>query len=161
MRMVQAGRADYMVNQIPADAFHALETEYTPQLHIATQSTMFVFMNTKLAPFDKVDVRRAVNFAIDRNAVAALRGGSLVTSVTCQVLPPNFPGYQPYCPYTKDPAPNGRGRWTAPDLDRARSLVAASGAAGVKIVVGPFAPRLTPMAKYVMGVLKSIGFTNV
>jgi peptide/nickel transport system substrate-binding protein len=161
VRLVEAGKADYMVEQIPADAFHILETEYTPQLHLAAQSTMFVFMNTKLAPFDRLDVRRAVNFAMDRKAVAALRGGGEVTSVTCQLLPPNFPGYQPYCPYTEDPAPNGRGRWTAPDLETAKKLVAESGQAGTNIVVGPFAPRLTPLAKYVVGVLKQIGFRNV
>ena len=161
VRMVEAGKADYMVQQIPADAFHLLETEYTPQLHLGAQSTMFLFMNTKLAPFNSLDVRRAVNFAVDRKAVAALRGGSEVTSVTCQILPPNFPGYQPYCPYTKDPAANGRGQWTAPDLEMAKNLVAASGQARTKIVVGPFAPRLTPVAKYVVGVLKHIGFKNV
>ena len=47
---------------------------------------------------------------------------------TCQVLPLGFPGYAPYCPYTA--RPRGRRGWTAPDMERARRLVAASGRAG-------------------------------
>jgi YVTN family beta-propeller protein len=161
VRMVQSGAADFMDDQIPADAFAQLETRYAPQLHLAAQSTTFMFLNTKLPPFNNLDVRHAVNFAVDRAAVAELRGGTGVTAPTCQVLPPNFPGYQPYCPYTKDPAPNGGGKWSGPDLVKARALVAQSGLAGTRIVVGPFVPRLTPVAGYAVRLLRGIGFTNV
>ena len=40
---------------------------------------------------------------------------------TCQILPPNFPGYVRYCPYD------------APDLRTARRLVAASGTRGMRV----------------------------
>jgi peptide/nickel transport system substrate-binding protein len=159
--MVEAGEADYMADQIPAAAFETLETQYTPQLHATAQSTMFVFLNTNLPPFDKLEVRQAVSLAVDRSAVAALRGGSGVTNITCQVLPPNFPGYEPYCPYTADPAPAGAGPWKAPDLAAAQRLVAASGTADTKVVVGPFSPRLTPVASYMVQLLRDIGFTDV
>ncbi|MDP9272503.1 MAG: ABC transporter substrate-binding protein, partial [Chloroflexota bacterium] len=46
VKMVEAGTADYMVDQIPADAFATLETNFTPQLHIAAQTTTFLFFNT-------------------------------------------------------------------------------------------------------------------
>ena len=36
---------------------------------------------------------------------------------SCQVLPPGFPGYKPYCPYTKNPG----AKWSAPDLAKAIS----------------------------------------
>src|SRR5205823_5884480 len=39
--------------------------------------------------------------------------------------------YQPYCPYTKNPGT----RWTAPDLVKARQLVAASGTRGDRVGV--------------------------
>lgn len=161
VQMVESGQADYMLSQIPADAFDALETRFTPQLHLALQKTTFLFMNTKLAPFDDPDVRRAVSLAVDRSMVADLRGGIGVTRPTCQVLPPNFPGYEPYCPYTANPAPDGRGAWSGPDLAAARKLVARSGAAQTPIVVGPFAPRLTPLAGRVVAVLRDIGFRRV
>ena len=159
--MVERGEADYMAEQIPADAFAQIETLYAPQLHVAAQSTTFLFLNTKLAPFGDLDVRRALNFAVDRTAVSELRGGKGAAVPTCQVLPPNFPGYQPYCPYTRNPTPDGRGEWSAPDLTTARALVAKSGKAATKIVVGPFSPRLNPVAHYVVGLLREIGFTNV
>lgn len=159
--MVKRGEADYMAEQIPADAFSQIETVYAPQLHVAAQSTTSMFLNTKLAPFGDLDVRRALNFAVDRTAVSELRGGKGAAVPTCQVLPPNFPGYQPYCPYTKNPTPDGRGEWSAPDLVAAQALVAKSGKAATKIVVGPFSPRLNPVAHYVVGLLREIGFTNV
>jgi YVTN family beta-propeller protein len=161
VKMVEAGTADYMVDQIPADAFADLETNFTPQLHLATQTTTFLFFNTMQAPFDNVALRRAVSLAIDRSQVSKLRGGSGAAQVTCQILPPNFPGYEPYCPYSNDPAPDGRGPWKGPDLAAARKLVEASGAAKTPIVVGPFAPRLNPIATYVVGLLRDIGFQNV
>ena len=43
---------------------------------------------------------------------------------TCQILPPNLPGYQPYCPFTANP---GSGKWTAPDMAKAQQLVKESG----------------------------------
>jgi YVTN family beta-propeller protein len=161
VKMVEAGTADYMVDQIPADAFATLETNFTPQLHIAAQTTTFLFFNTQRAPFDKLALRQAVSVAIDRTEVSKLRGGSGAAQVTCQILPPNFPGYEPYCPYSADPAPNGRGPWNGPDLAAARKLVAASGAAKTPIVVGPFSPRLNPIASYVVGLLRAMGFQNV
>jgi YVTN family beta-propeller protein len=154
--MVESGDADYMAEQIPADAFPELRTRFTPQLHIAATSTTYLFMNTTLAPFDRLDVRRAVSLAVDRAHVVELRGGAIAAQPTCQVLPPNFPGHEPYCPSTKDPGVGGR--WTAPDLATARGLIAASGTAGMKVVVGPMPPRLTPVAAYVASVLRDLGY---
>ena len=161
VKMVEKGSADYMAEQIPADAFAQLETQFAAQLHLAAQSTTMMFLNTKLAPFNNLDARRALNFAVDRAAVAKLRGGQSVVAPTCQILPPNFPGYQPYCPYTVNTGPDGRGTWSGPDLVQAKALVAKSGLARTKIVVGPFVPRLTPVAHYVVGMLREIGFSNV
>ena len=52
---------------------------------------------------------------------------------TCQILPPNFPGYRPYCPYTAGSTKSGK--WTAPDLAKAKALVARSGTRGMKVTV--------------------------
>jgi peptide/nickel transport system substrate-binding protein len=54
--------------------------------------------------------------------------------------------------------PGPGGAWTQPDLVTARKLVAASGTAGAKVVVGPFSPRLTAVAQYVESVLKDLGY---
>jgi peptide/nickel transport system substrate-binding protein len=55
---------------------------------------------------------------------------------TCQILPPNFPGYRPYCPYTLNARASGT--WTAPDLAKAQRLVADSHTRGTKITVWAF-----------------------
>ena len=54
-------------------------------------------------PFDDVRVRQAVNYAIDRAHAIELAGGPTSMRVTCQILPPDVQGYDPYCPYTVEP----------------------------------------------------------
>ena len=84
-----------------------------------------------------------------------LAGG--LDSVTCQVLPSDLPGYRPYCPYTVNP--NEAGTWTAPDLAKARSLVAASGTRGTRVAVTTV-PRPVPLAigRYFVSLLRQLGY---
>ena len=97
-----------------------------------TAGTFFVVFDTEVPPFDDVDVRQAMNLALDRERVVQIFGGAAALP-TCQQLPPNFPGYEPYCPYTMDPGPEGEGSWTAPDLEEAERLVRRSGTAGMRV----------------------------
>ena len=62
----------------------------------------------------------------------------LAARPACQILPPGLAGYRRNCPWTRDPAADGR--WHAPDLPRARRLVAASGTAGMKVTVWDVSP---------------------
>src|SRR5205809_1040415 len=80
-------------------------------------------MTPRIAPFDSEKARKAVAYAIDRKTMVNLFGGPVLASPVCQVLPPEFPGHVDYCPYTKDPG----GKWSAPDLDKAKKLVEESG----------------------------------
>ena len=70
-------------------------------------------------------------------------------------MPAGFPGYEPYCPFTASPTAGGG--WTAPDLERARRLVAASGRAGERVVVkvGRFKAEV---GRYFAGLLDDLGF---
>jgi peptide/nickel transport system substrate-binding protein len=77
-----------------------------------------------------VRARRAVNLAIDRAAMARRFGGRSLSTPTCQVLPPSFPGHEDYCPWTHGPRD---GRWHGPDVRRARALVNASHTAGATV----------------------------
>ena len=87
---------------------------------------------------------------------ADLFGGPVAVSITCQVLPPGWFGYEPYCPYTTHPDPGGR--WQAPDLSAARELVAASGTAGAGVHVGPFRARHAPLGDHLASVLNDLGY---
>jgi peptide/nickel transport system substrate-binding protein len=153
---IQNGQADWTLEQPPADRLGEIGTKYASQVHINTLTAFwYVPMNTNMAPFDNVKARQAVNYAIDRNATVKIFGGPRLATPSCQVLPPGFPGHQPYCPYTKNPGT----KWSAPDLAKAKQLVKASGTAGQKVaVVAPDDEVNKAMAVYIQSVLNQIGY---
>ena len=79
---IEAGRADYAVDGLPRDAAPGLESQYGPgskaaraghqQYFISPANGIRVlYMNTSRPLFSDVRLRRAVNYAIDRPALAA------------------------------------------------------------------------------------------
>ena len=142
---MKRNEADYL-NLFPPDVAPSLRKDgYGSRLHIDPGlSTFYLFLNTRLAPFDNVDVRRALNFAVDHDKLVALRGGPDVAQSSCQVLAPNFAGYARYCPYPHD-------------LAKAKRLVAASGTTGQAVTVWMPEIRKTT-GDYLVSVLKSLGY---
>ncbi len=130
---IENGQADWMADAPPADRLNEIGTKYASQAHVnALTAIYYMALNVNVPPFNNVKARQAVNYAIQRSTYVKIFGGPSLAQPSCQVLPPNFPGYHPYCPYTRDPA---SGKWTAPDLAKARSLVAASGTSGARVAV--------------------------
>jgi YVTN family beta-propeller protein len=155
---VRAGRADVMLDEVPPGSFQQLRTRFADQLHIQPfPSTLFMFLNTREPPFDQVDVRRAVNFAVDREHIAELFGAERAT-LTCQIMPQNFPGYRRWCGYTDDPDESGV--WSAPDVAKAQRLVAGSGTSGTRVDVWEPRPAVFPrgLGRYFEELLDSLGF---
>jgi peptide/nickel transport system substrate-binding protein len=153
---VANGQADWTFDDIPADRLNELGTKYASQVHISPLTAFaYVAMNSRLAPFDNLKVRQAVNLAIDRNATVKLHGGANLATVTCQILPPGLAGYQPYCPWTKSPGE----KWSAPDLERARQLVKESGTMGQKVVfIAPDTATGRAIGTYMQSVLTDLGY---
>ena len=156
----QRGAIDVLLTP-PVERVDTLARRYADQLHIDPSTATFALvMNTRVAPFDRLSVRRALNYAVDRNRIARLTGSSLTAQPTCQILAPTLPGYRPYCPYTLDPGPSGS--WTAPDLAKAERLVAASGTRGMKVMllVSPPLPGQPTLAigRYFVSVLERLGY---
>jgi peptide/nickel transport system substrate-binding protein len=156
---VENGNADFIANsdQIPADRLNELSTKYASQTHInSLYSTFYFAMNTRIPPFNNLQARQAVNYATDRNALVKIYGGPKLNVPTCQVLPPNFPGYKPYCPYTINP---GSGKWTGPDMKKAMQLMAASGQKGASVKVNTdTTPADKALGEYFIGLLNKLGF---
>jgi peptide/nickel transport system substrate-binding protein len=157
---VENGQADLVFagDTIPSDRLNELGTQYANQTHVnALTADWYMALNTKTPPFNNVKARQAINYAFDRGAAVKLAGGSSLAVPTCQVLPPNFPGYVQYCPYTANAAADGAGDWTAPDYDKAKQLVQESGTAGTKVVVNTDGPD-KPFGEQMVSDLNKIGY---
>jgi peptide/nickel transport system substrate-binding protein len=135
-----------------------LRTRYSSRLyHAPATGTVAVWLNTKLPPFDDLRVRRALNYAVDRNHLIELAGGPDVAQVGCQLLPPNSDGYRSYCPYTLDP--DSDGTYGGPDLTTARRLVSASGTRGQPVTIWFYnVPIGRRNGAYLVSVLRGLGY---
>jgi ABC-type transport system substrate-binding protein len=131
---VTAGRADLVDLLANSQPSRGLGLRYPTRLHSSLRTgTTYVFLNAQQAPFSNLKARQAINYAIDRAHVLSLFGlAPGEAAVTCQILPADFPGHQPYCPYTIG---NSNGTWHGPDLAKARRLVEASRTSNVPVTV--------------------------
>jgi peptide/nickel transport system substrate-binding protein len=141
---------------IPSDRLNELNSaKYSSRVHVnALTADWYFALNTRTPPFNNLKARQAINYAADRNAYVKIGGGPSLAVPTCQILPPNFPGYKPYCPYT---AGTDHTKWTAPDLAKAKQLVQQSGTAGMKVVVNTDIPDKA-LGEQMVSDLKSIGY---
>jgi peptide/nickel transport system substrate-binding protein len=128
---VISGELDYMQASPPPDLKPEVTAEYSDRYEEhPTNATFYLFMNTRVPPFDKQGVREAVNYGIDKPALARLFAGELAPG--CSYLPPDMPGYDQAlnlddCPWGDPNQP--------PDLERARQLIADAGAEGADVTV--------------------------
>jgi len=102
---LQNGEADIPGDGIPPAQF--LQVREDPQfkdliIEGGQLQTGYITLNVKTPPFDKVEVRRAVNMAINKERIVrVINGRALVAN---QPLPPSMPGYAPdYKGYAYDP----------------------------------------------------------
>ncbi|MES0199811.1 ABC transporter substrate-binding protein [Mesorhizobium sp. M0011] len=153
---IQNGEADWMFDALPSDRLGELGSKSMDQLHISPLSAWwYAPLNNRLAPFDNEKARQAVAYAIDRNTLVKLFGGKVLASPVCQVLPPDFPGHEDYCPFTKNPG----AKWSAPDLDKAKQLVEDSGTKGQKVTIIVEDTAISrSIGVYLQSVLTSIGY---
>jgi YVTN family beta-propeller protein len=157
---VERGRADlfsgFQSGPPSAGRLSEVKTRFASQVYTnPLAATAGFFLNTRVPPFDNVIARRALNYAVDRARAVDLAGGPDLAQPTCQILPPNFPGYRRYCPYTlNESASDG---WTAPDLATAKQLVAASGTRGMRVTVWAYLP-FKSLGPYMAGILRSLGY---
>jgi peptide/nickel transport system substrate-binding protein len=144
LQQVINGQADYDFHPIPVDRLADVQQKYGDQLKIYTPAnTYYFFMNNRLAPFDNLKVRQAVNYAIDRNALVRLYGG--LATPTENILPPTYPQYKKHNLYPHD-------------LAKAKQLIQQAGAKGAAVTVWT-SNRDTAKkpAAYLQDVLNQIG----
>src|SRR6516164_7175599 len=148
----------YANDPIPSDQLSTLNSpKYVGQVHVNTLFADYYYaLNTRRPPFNNLQARQAINYAANRAAYVKIFGGPSLAVPTCQVLPPGFPSYSPYCPYTSG---TGHTKWTAPDLAKAKQLVQQSGTAGMKVVVDATTDQVgKALAEQMVSDLNSIGY---
>ncbi len=154
---VVAGDIDWTSFEPPVEATTDLTTAHAGQIHPTPTTVMhYMVLDTSRSPFDDHRVRQAVNLGVDRDQIARIYG--LTGRSSCQNLPPNFPGYQPYCPFTKGPGPT----WSGPDIAAARSLISDAGAHGsrVQIVSLDTWPESDALGEYFAALLETLGLES-
>ena len=77
----------------PAVLKDALQRRPRQVLLVDSGGGRWAALNTKAAPFDNVDVRRAVLAGFDRQAALLALGGKRVGTVATHFLPPGMPGF--------------------------------------------------------------------
>lgn len=124
LQMAIEGRVDYDSTGVPTDRLGEVKEKYPNRLKAyVLAGTQYLWMNESIPPFNNVDVRKAVNYAIDRNAISRLAGG--LASPTENFLPPSYPSYKKITAYSYD-------------LDKAKALVKQAGAVGTPVtILGP------------------------
>jgi YVTN family beta-propeller protein len=158
IREVVDGKADvvWLAEPFTPSQVSRLEVRYASQFHSdPSWNFQALFLNTRVPPFNRLDARRAINFAVDRAAATNAWGGPSVAEPTCQILPPNFPSHRPYCPYTAGSTKSGT--WTAPDLTKAKALVARSGTRGMKVTVWAWS-QAKSFNRVAVKALRSLGY---
>jgi peptide/nickel transport system substrate-binding protein len=140
------GADDYDFYQPPNDRLAELQSKYADQIKVYTPAnTYYYFMNSRVAPFDNLKVRQAVNFAINREALVRIYGG--LATPTENILPPTYPQYKKHNLYPYNVA-------------KAKQLIKDAGATGADVTVWTSdneSRRAPEAAQYLQQVLKSIG----
>jgi len=143
VQRVIGGSADYTNASIPPDRIASVRRRGILQLR-KTANTYYFWMNIREAPFNKLNVRKAVNYAIDRRALQRIVWGGLGTP-TQNVLPPTYPSYKKLALYGHN-------------VSRARQLVTQAGARNAKVTVWTRdVSDAVDAAQYYTSVLNSIG----
>lgn len=151
VRVVEDGKADIAPGggvPLPNEDLERLAVRHRNRLHITPElSTIYFFLNVRVAPFSDPRARSAVSMAFDRDELAKAVGR--FGTPTCRILPRNFPGYRPTCPR----AAGGLAR-----LDAARRLVSRSGTAGTQVTVWMITGAPPELGRYVVELLTSLGY---
>jgi peptide/nickel transport system substrate-binding protein len=142
---VVRGKIDWMEEPPPPDRYEELSKRFEgTQLLVTPQIDIYYFwMNVRKPPFDNLQVRRAVNYAVDPAALERIYGGMM--HATQQVLPEAMPGHRPFHLYPHD-------------LAKAREMIAAADPRNRKVTVwtDDYGPN-RQAGEYYEGVLREIG----
>jgi peptide/nickel transport system substrate-binding protein len=139
------GDLDYYLEAVAPDRLAEIEKQYPSQVHIYTRNALLYFtLNDRKPPMNNVNVRKALNYAIDRAALVKIFGGQ--GTPTENLIPSGMTAYNKhdFYPY---------------NLAKAKQLVDASGTKGMSVQVWASSTDPQPeAAQYMASVLNSLGY---
>ncbi|MEU9992201.1 ABC transporter substrate-binding protein [Streptomyces sp. NPDC048045] len=139
---VQASTQAELINS--ADGKAATDNTYGGRL-------VYMAINTKVAPFDKPECRKAVQYAVDKVSVQTAEGGPIRGDVASTVLPPDITGYQKADTY---PSAGNKG-----DVAKAKDQLKACGKSSIStnITARSDRPQEIDAATAIINSLKKVG----
>jgi ABC-type transport system substrate-binding protein len=149
---IKAGQLDFNTSNLATADI--LQISHDPALASqvytsARPDITYLFLNFEVPPLNNLDVRKAINFAINRTEIEQQWGGPLAGTPTDQIVPPALVDYKKYTIY-----PN------TPNLTEARKLMTESGVKtpiNLAIRTQNDAPGFMNMAAVIQSNLKAIG----
>ncbi|MFF0382170.1 ABC transporter substrate-binding protein [Streptomyces sp. NPDC004286] len=112
---------------------------------------VYMAINTKVKPFDKVECRKAVQYAIDKVSVQTAEGGPIRGDIASTVLPPDITGYEKADAYaTKD---------SKGDMAKAKEQLKACGKSSISTNISARSDRQPEIdaATAIINSLKKVG----
>jgi peptide/nickel transport system substrate-binding protein len=149
---IMAGQLDFDTSNLATADIIKISSNpaLASQVHDSPRPSLtYIFLNNQVPPLNNVDVRKAINYAVDRTAILAQWGGPLAGAVSDQITPAGQSDYKQYSIYP-----------STPNLAMAKKLMKAS---GVKTPVTLVlrcqndAPGFINMAEVIQSNLKAIG----
>ncbi|MBP2051923.1 peptide/nickel transport system substrate-binding protein [Streptomyces griseochromogenes] len=139
---VQASTQAQLINS--ADGKAATDNTYGGRL-------VYMAINTKVAPFDKVECRKAVQYAVDKVSVQTAEGGPIRGEIASTVLPPDITGYQKADAY---PSAGNKG-----DVAKAKEQLKACGKSSISTNISARSdrPQEIDAATAIINSLKKVG----
>ena len=143
---IEANKTMWMQTPPPADRYAEVKDKYEgTQFRVEHPINIYFFwMNSEKPPFDDLEVRQAVNYAIDSAALERIYAGSLAANH--QILPEGMPGHETFNLYPHDMA-------------KAKQLLAKASPSDRDITVWTNNEGTNEEAgAYLNGVLEELGF---
>jgi peptide/nickel transport system substrate-binding protein len=164
-RLILSGKADSAGDFGPPPALlKSLTTDpkLKDNMYAWSNGTQYIAINTTKKPFDNVNVRRAANFVLDKNAMRLAGGGAITGPIATHFIGPEFKGrgFEAAGGYAYDPF---RSKNHAGDVNKAKAEMRKAGFANgmydgpaVTYMTG-IGPSSEPQAKILAASLAKIG----
>jgi peptide/nickel transport system substrate-binding protein len=129
-RQILSGTADVNGDTPPPAAeLHSIKSNPSEAKRLfftPTGGSRYIALNTRKAPFDKLDVRKAVAYVLDRNAMRLTRGGPIDGHIATHFIDPGFKrkGFVQSGGYAFNPFPS---RGFSGDVAKAKSFMRKAG----------------------------------